>query len=66
MGGLYGKLLIAAYITFCTVMLGFIVMCVVFGRKGDTKIVKMKDNITMEKLRFEDLHLSKRNAESSC
>lgn len=37
MGGLYGKLLIAAYITFCTILLGFIVMCVVFGRKGDKK-----------------------------
>ena len=40
MGGLYGKLLIAAYITFSTIMLGFIVMCVVFGRKGDKNQLK--------------------------
>jgi len=40
MGGLYGKLLIAAYITFASVALGFIVMCVVFGRKGDKKSLK--------------------------
>jgi len=40
MGGLYGKLLIAAYITFCAILLGFIVMCVVFGRKGDKKSLK--------------------------
>ena len=35
MGGCYGKLLIAAYILFCTSMLGFIFMCVVFGRKDN-------------------------------
>jgi hypothetical protein len=35
MGGLYGKLLITAYILFDTILLGFILMCVVFGRKGD-------------------------------
>jgi len=40
MGGLYGNLLIAAYITFCAILLGFIVMCVVFGRKGDKKQLK--------------------------
>ncbi|MDN3514274.1 MAG: hypothetical protein NG747_07730 [Candidatus Brocadia sp.] len=36
MGGFYGKLLITAYIVFGTIMLGFILMCIVFGRKGDT------------------------------
>lgn len=35
MGGLYGKLLITAYILFGTILLGFILMCVIFGRKGD-------------------------------
>ncbi len=35
MGGFYGKLLIAAYILFCTSMLGFIFMCIVFGRKDN-------------------------------
>ncbi len=34
MGGFYGKLLIAAFITFNAVILGFIIMCVVGGRKG--------------------------------
>jgi len=35
MGGIYGKLLIAAYIAFITVMLGFIVLGIVVGRRGD-------------------------------
>lgn len=35
MGGLYGKLLIAAFITFDTIILGFIVLCVVLGRKSN-------------------------------
>lgn len=34
MGGFYGKLLIAAFITFNAVILGFIIMCAVWGRKG--------------------------------
>ncbi|KXK28202.1 MAG: hypothetical protein UZ01_02840 [Candidatus Brocadia sinica] len=33
MGGFYGKLLICAYIVFCAILLGFILMCFVFGRK---------------------------------
>ncbi len=33
MGGLYGKLLITAFIVFCAILLGFILMCVVFGRR---------------------------------
>lgn len=33
--GYYGKLLIAAYILFCTSVLGFIFMCMVLGRKGN-------------------------------
>lgn len=32
MGGFYGNLLICAYIVFCAILLGFILMCVVFGR----------------------------------
>jgi len=35
MGGIYGKMLIAAYIAFITVMLGFIVLCIVVGRRDD-------------------------------
>lgn len=33
MGGLYGKLLIAAFITFSTVVFGFIIMCMVLGKR---------------------------------
>lgn len=33
MGGFYGKLLITAYIIFCVILLGFILMCTVFGRR---------------------------------
>lgn len=33
MGGFYGKSLICAYIVFCAILLGFIVMCVVLGRR---------------------------------
>lgn len=35
MGGFYGRLLIAAYITFITLMLGFISLGIISGRKGD-------------------------------
>jgi len=35
MGGIHGKLLITAYILFGAILLGFILMCVIFGRKGD-------------------------------
>lgn len=34
MGGLYGKLLITAFIAFCTILLGFILICIVFGRRN--------------------------------
>ncbi len=33
MGGFYGKLLICAYIIFCAILLGFILMCAVLGRR---------------------------------
>lgn len=42
MGGLYGMLLIAAHITFCTVVLGFIIMCVVLGRKNNKRSLHEK------------------------
>ena len=35
MGGFYGKMLIAAYIAFITVMLGLIVLGIFVRRKGD-------------------------------
>jgi uncharacterized membrane protein len=35
MGGLYGKLLIAAYITFITVMLGFLILGIISGRRDN-------------------------------
>lgn len=35
MGGVYGKLLIAAYIAFITVMLCLIVLGIVVGKRGD-------------------------------
>lgn len=35
MGGFYGRLLIAAYITFITVMLGFVSLGIIFGKKGN-------------------------------
>jgi hypothetical protein len=48
MGGIYGKLLIIAYSMFATVILGFIIMCIIFGRKGDktssTKINKEENS----------------------
>jgi uncharacterized membrane protein len=34
MGGFYGKLLITAYIMFCAILLGFILMCTIFGRRN--------------------------------
>lgn len=33
MGGLYGKLLITAFITFVAVISGFIIVCMVQGKK---------------------------------
>lgn len=35
MGGLYGKLLITAYILFGAILLGFVLMCVILGKKSD-------------------------------
>ena len=35
MGGIYGKLIIIAYGIFAATILGFIIMCVVIGRKDD-------------------------------
>ncbi|MEZ6230019.1 MAG: hypothetical protein R3B44_04930 [Candidatus Brocadiaceae bacterium] len=37
MGGIYGQLTIAAYITFVVVLFGFIITCVVYGRKAEKK-----------------------------
>ncbi len=34
MGGIYGKLLIAAFIVFDIVIFGFIIMCMVFGKRN--------------------------------
>ena len=44
MGGLYGKLLIAAFITFNAAILGFIILCVVWGRKGCNALPQKADN----------------------
>lgn len=34
MGGIYGKLLIAAFIIFDIVIFGFIIMCMVLGKRN--------------------------------
>ncbi|OHB69933.1 MAG: hypothetical protein A2W17_00145 [Planctomycetes bacterium RBG_16_41_13] len=34
MGGIYGKLTITAFILFVAIQVGFIIMCVAFGRRN--------------------------------
>ncbi|MFN3531575.1 MAG: hypothetical protein ACK41Q_03545 [Candidatus Brocadia sp.] len=40
MGGLYGKLLITAFIVFCAILLGFILMCIVLRRRNGVSCEK--------------------------
>jgi len=35
MGGIYGKLMITAYILFAAILSGFIIMCVVLGKRRE-------------------------------
>lgn len=35
MGGIYGKLMITAYVLFVAILAGFVIMCVVLGRRGE-------------------------------
>ena len=35
MGGIYGKLIIIAYGIFAATILGFIIMCIMFGRRDE-------------------------------
>jgi len=40
MGGIYGELLITAYIMFVAILTGFNVMCVLCGRKKENQCQK--------------------------
>lgn len=48
MGGFYGKLLITAYIIFSAILLGFILMCVVFGRRRNRASLKKNQSETIK------------------